>query len=305
MNKAYRRYKVFLNVNSVADSMTMFARRVFELLASGTPVVSNYSKGIEYFFGDVVHMVETEEETQRVLEKLLYEEEYWRRISARGVREVMRNHTYRHRFHEILGILGVNIALDAPPAVTIILKAGGNQRFCIEVLRNQTIQPQKVIVAGQTENGQELLRNLKAVGYNVQAWHGESYIKSFHDEDKKNFFAIMDGEDYYGPEYLRDAVDALGYCDTEITTMCSVYQEKDGAIIFPGNSAAECMMTNTVVSATVVAKGGVLNSTILEKLLTEKSFKADIPVYSRYAFEYAELNSSGINQSRPEKKVCL
>jgi spore maturation protein CgeB len=305
MNKAYRRYRVFLNVNSVADSKTMFARRVFELLASGTPVVSNYSKGIEYFFGDVVHMVESEEETQRVLEKLLYDEEYWRRISARGVREVMRKHTYRHRFHEVLGVLGVDIALDAPPAVTVILKDERNQRPCIEVLKNQTIQPQKIIVAGQTGDGENLLSNLKAAGYNAEAWHGESHIKSFQADYKNNLFAVMCSKDYYGPEYLNDAVDVLGYCNTDITTMGNVYQEKGSDITFSCTPASECMMTDTATSATVVAKGGVLSGALLQKLLTEKSFKANIPVYSRYGFEYAELNSSDMNRSQLAEKVCL
>src|SRR5690606_2893050 len=45
MLSAYKRYKVFLNVNSVTNSPTMFARRVFELLACGTPVISSYSDG--------------------------------------------------------------------------------------------------------------------------------------------------------------------------------------------------------------------------------------------------------------------
>ena len=38
--EAYRRYKVFLNVNTVTDSPTMCARRVFELAACRTPIVS-------------------------------------------------------------------------------------------------------------------------------------------------------------------------------------------------------------------------------------------------------------------------
>ena len=54
----YRRYRLFLNVNSVTDSPTMFSRRVFELLACGTPIVSAYAQGIEDLFGgDVVEKV--------------------------------------------------------------------------------------------------------------------------------------------------------------------------------------------------------------------------------------------------------
>ena len=43
---AYRSYKIFLNVNSVMNSDTMFSRRVFEILASSTHV-STPSEGMK------------------------------------------------------------------------------------------------------------------------------------------------------------------------------------------------------------------------------------------------------------------
>ena len=43
----YRRYACFLNVNSVKSSPTMCSRRVFELLACRTPVVSTPSRAID------------------------------------------------------------------------------------------------------------------------------------------------------------------------------------------------------------------------------------------------------------------
>ena len=50
MLTAYRAYKVFLNVNSVVESPSMCARRIFEISASGTPVVSAPSAAIGQFF---------------------------------------------------------------------------------------------------------------------------------------------------------------------------------------------------------------------------------------------------------------
>ena len=35
----------------------MFARRVFETLAGGVPVISNYSKDIEHVLGDIICMI--------------------------------------------------------------------------------------------------------------------------------------------------------------------------------------------------------------------------------------------------------
>ena len=54
MLAAYKMYKVFLNVNSVLDSPTMCARRVFELSACATPVVSGWSRAIEETFGSLI-----------------------------------------------------------------------------------------------------------------------------------------------------------------------------------------------------------------------------------------------------------
>ena len=54
INLAYKGYEAALNLNTIKNSQTMFARRVFELLASNTLVFSNYSRGIRTLFGDIV-----------------------------------------------------------------------------------------------------------------------------------------------------------------------------------------------------------------------------------------------------------
>ena len=59
MLAAYTTYKVFLNVNSVTNSPTMCARRLFELSAAQTAVVSaNAASSIEPFFGDTLTVVD-------------------------------------------------------------------------------------------------------------------------------------------------------------------------------------------------------------------------------------------------------
>jgi hypothetical protein len=78
--EAHHRYRLFLNVNSVVDSPTMFSRRIFELLACGTPVVSTYSRGIEELLGDdVVWMVRSEKQAAEAIEALLRDDREWRR----------------------------------------------------------------------------------------------------------------------------------------------------------------------------------------------------------------------------------
>ncbi|MDO5435130.1 MAG: hypothetical protein Q4G19_02065 [Clostridia bacterium] len=58
MGAIYRKYAIGVNINTVKESETMFARRVYEMIACGLPVVSNESLGIRERFGRGVAFVE-------------------------------------------------------------------------------------------------------------------------------------------------------------------------------------------------------------------------------------------------------
>lgn len=97
MAEAYKESRYALNINTVTDSDTMFARRVFELMSSNTFVISNYSRGMEKLFGDNVLFVDGEkpislENIEKKRENCLY--------------EVLRHHTYGIRFRQMLLDIG-------------------------------------------------------------------------------------------------------------------------------------------------------------------------------------------------------
>lgn len=115
----YRRHRVFLNANSVVKSPTMFARRVFELLACGTPVVSTPSRGMVATLPLLVDAVESTEEAKAAIERLLFDDEHWTRRSRAGIQTVMMNHTYAHRVAQIAGLLGLEEPA-AGPSVALI-----------------------------------------------------------------------------------------------------------------------------------------------------------------------------------------
>lgn len=106
----YRQHRVFLNTNSVQDSPTMFSRRVFELLACGTPVVSTPSRGMEEIFGDEVTVVDNQDEVAAALGRLLSDDEYWSQISVRGLLAVARAHLYEDRLRAIAEAAGYRFA---------------------------------------------------------------------------------------------------------------------------------------------------------------------------------------------------
>ena len=112
--REYRRHAIFLNANTVSDSPTMFARRVFELLASGATVVGAPHPGIDTLFRDVVHQCEDAAQTRAVIGESLRDEPARRERAARGVDSVLMDHTYAHRVQELCAALGLSPRPDLP-----------------------------------------------------------------------------------------------------------------------------------------------------------------------------------------------
>jgi len=108
----YKGHDVFLNVNSVIDSPTMFSRRVFELLACDTAVLSTDSVGVRAIFGDTVPIAESLPQASTALDRLA-EDPAWRSdLVRRGRRLVLREHTYRRRLETVAHRCGIDVEAD-------------------------------------------------------------------------------------------------------------------------------------------------------------------------------------------------
>ena len=101
MPEVYKSSVMGLNFNTVTDSSTMFARRVFELMSSNTLVVSNYSKGVDMMFGDLV--IFADKDSNRLKGLSLKEID---RLRERALNLVLTKHTYTNRWQEILTKIG-------------------------------------------------------------------------------------------------------------------------------------------------------------------------------------------------------
>ncbi len=113
MWKAYKGYRYTVNLNTVKHSPTMFARRVYESLASGTPVISNYSEGVITQFGGIVCASDKQEDIVAFVERLRNPEEY-AAVSAQGVRETLGRHTLADRLEQVCERLGIPVVPHLP-----------------------------------------------------------------------------------------------------------------------------------------------------------------------------------------------
>lgn len=119
----YRRHACFLNVNTVTTSPTMMSRRVFEILACRTPVVSAPSPAIDELFDGIVPTPATKAAATVVLSELVHDPDRRDRLGQQGFRTVMSHHTYQHRFDHLCHRLGIaGFPSPALPTVDAVLE---------------------------------------------------------------------------------------------------------------------------------------------------------------------------------------
>lgn len=107
VSEAYKESKLGLTINTETQSETMFARRIFEMMACNTFVISNYSKGVDKLFGGTVLFLDGETSN---IDRL--DDEFIENARRQNLRSVLRDHTYRRRLQEIAKIL--NLSYDLP-----------------------------------------------------------------------------------------------------------------------------------------------------------------------------------------------
>lgn len=203
----YARYRVFLNVNSVTDSPSMFSRRVFELMACGTPVVSTWSCGIENLLGsDAVWLVDGPKEAEEALRTLMTDDAEWRRRSLAGIRTVFSQHTYAHRLNQILVALGMPVRHSTTPDVLMLARV------------STATQLQRLHVFGQTQSYRHFRVRVEYDGSWPDWLHTSitqvkpgSLTGKLSDEQPDALVGWLDPQSEYGEHYLTDLVNATQY----------------------------------------------------------------------------------------------
>ncbi|MGM0753039.1 MAG: CgeB family protein [Bacillota bacterium] len=216
--KAYKGYKVMLNVNSVKYSPTMFSRRVFEGLASGTPILSSYSEGVRRIFKDIVMISENESELRENLQAIFNNDTLYRSKSLEGIREVYLNHTYKHRLIYMLEKFGLPV-INKVKEVTVvsIIESKEELKRVLSFYQNQTWDKKKLVLfLGLFEGYTDILNEFNTKDIS-------SYVLSYMDHyDRINqlveteYISYFDSKNFYGENFLLDLMIASEYSQSEI-----------------------------------------------------------------------------------------
>lgn len=266
MLTAYKAYKVFLNVNSVVDSPSMCARRIFEVTGSGTPVVSTPSAAIRnYFSSEQVPVAEDRQHAADLVRALVRSPELADRTVHRAQRTIWAEHTYSHRTAQVL-----NAALPgswrAPqlPSVSVLLcthRPHRLQHALASVASQIGVEPEVLLVChGFDPATHDVAATVAASGLtNVHVLEagdeltlGECLNRAV-EASTGEVLAKMDDDDLYGPHYLIDQLHALRYSKADLVGKHAHYMyvaSQDATLLRFGHM--EHRFTNFVMGPTIL-----------------------------------------------------
>lgn len=188
----------------------MFSRRVFELMACGTPVVSTYAKGIEELFeSKAVWLVNNEAEAEEAIKTLLTDDVEWRRRSLAGIREVFSRHTYAHRMNTVLDKIDSPHRIHVDPNLLLLAKVESMSELD-SLYRMATSQTYRCFHL-QIETPDELNVQIPPPGVELVR---SGYICSRGITNKAALYEAigwLSGRCHYGQNYLLDLANAMSY----------------------------------------------------------------------------------------------
>lgn len=209
---ANKGYKIMLNVNIVDNSSTMFARRVFEGLASYTPVISTASIGVKEVFEGLVIATDNKEKLREEFIKL-NDKSYYEEKALKGMRLVLNNHTCLNRMDYILNKLNID-HIYPDLKISIISQVKNEEEYIRvkEIFENQIYKNKKMFVITNKELKSKLNTEKDIYIMEEEVLENKEKFISLLDAD---YVSVIKTENFYGINYLNDLINATLYSDAE------------------------------------------------------------------------------------------
>lgn len=311
MLAAYTAYKVFLNVNSVTTSPTMGSRRLFELSAAQTAILSAPAASIEPFFGHDIEVVSDAEQAEQALEALMRHKERRDRMALRAHRRVYDQHLYTHRVAEVLESVGLpeEAHVRVPTVSAVVPSRRPEQLDHVLAQLGRQAHPglQLVLVPHGWEAPADLAERAAALGVTdvvVRPAAAEVSLGACMnlgvDAADGDLVAKVDDDNLYGVHYLTDLVRALDYAGAEVVGKWAhyVHLTATGANLLRF-AEHEHRFTRLVQGGTLLARTDLVRELRFEDLprrvdttFLEKVHRAGGTVYAADRFNFVSVRAS-------------
>jgi hypothetical protein len=259
----YRRHACFLNVNTVTASPTMLSRRVFEILACRTPVVSAPSPAIERLFDGVVPMPSGLTATTSVLSELLENPIRRDRLGQLGFRTVMSSHTYQHRVADLCHALDIDgFPPPALPVVDAVVEVSSEDEIPRALA---TIEPLRPTVCDVVV----ICRDGDAASPPHVETRGDAHLVRTGSSRRTDevlaripgsgeFVAFLDVDSRYGPCFVTDAMLATRFADADVYGKSSSHAGDASGVRAIGDGREFCQ-TDDVIAGTAIVRRNTLS----------------------------------------------
>jgi len=219
---AYKGYIYGVNMNSISQSQTMFARRVFELLASNTITVGNYSRGVKNYFGDLTICTDDKITLRKYLHKYASDSTTQRKYRLAGLRKVLSEHLYEDRLAYVVEKV-FNVDLKPKwPLVTVvsIIEDEKSVDRLILLFKRQTYMNKKLVIISDLDISDTtcdcvVIKTEDAESMNLSELVNEGFV------------SIWNISDEYGDNYLLDLILTNRYGDFDVIGKASYYTMKN------------------------------------------------------------------------------
>lgn len=221
---AYKNYDLFLNVNSVKDSNTMVSRRIYEILASKTPILSSYSDAIKNKFRSYVHISMNKNDTKNLLNNILNNNFESRKTSKKSQRFVLDNHTYKNRLEQVFDTINLNYTKKTNPKVCIIGVLNKKENFNLlykNIISQSYTNFTAYILVDESTNLNDTFFDNNHINISYSNLLDKEKInklicKIYSLNDECDYFTIFKSNVFYGENYIKDYINILQFVNADI-----------------------------------------------------------------------------------------
>lgn len=261
IEEAYKGYRFGLTMNTVVDSSTMMARRIVELMASNTVVVSNQCKAVELMFGNLA-LQEQENDFNKTFITLSQDDIFYKKIRLLALRKVLTEHTYVNRLRYMVAhvLQEQSEATHYRVCIVSLVKNQMEAKRMLAAIRRQTYRELEWVFISETEiNGEQKVKVI-----------GEEKMNSLDALSDCDYYAYFSPKHYYGSHYIEDMIIALSYSSVQVIGKGCYYQKQANKLLWKekvpeysygtGISLEQCLIPRK--TAATITIGDVITSRV-------------------------------------------
>jgi len=296
IDKAYKGYNYAINLNSVKQSQSMFARRVYEVLASNTVTVSNFSRAVRLLFGDLVITSDNGTEMVKRVGDLAKDELALKKHKLIALRKVLTEHTYKDRLEYLVSKVFNRDVEDSSSLISMICFIQDKVTYeqCLKTFDKQKYQHKNLLIITDHFKTDNARNDIKIIDFN------DVQNKTVTDLcPSADYIAMINTDDYYGANYLTDLVLSTYYFDGAVIGKASYYQCTDNDEIVLQNEDMQYHIVNSISLYTSIVKEKELSGLKIDTLkkINKSSELGNLECLSIDEFNYCQ---NGKNLSSEE-----